>query len=160
VSRFDHIFNRLNLEEKARAFDHAKSRGYIITTIAEEAVFAPVVPIEVIPADEIPRSHFAQLNDETFESLKGYYRVTDAKDTEIYPPLGYTPSVRQEEKEAASFLRYMLTVADKDGIERAIENGYPLAKLELPAKTRGNTGRRAGDSKRQGLKSRLTSLFS
>lgn len=146
MSHFNHIFSVLTLEEKARIFDHAKGRGYLITTIADEIALVPVVPIEVIPAEEIPRSHFAHLNDATFEALRNYYAVAESKDMEVYPPLGYTPSVREEEKIAASFLSYMLTVAKKSGIERAVENGYPLAEIPKP--------------KEQTVKSRLTSLFS
>lgn len=168
MSRFDHIFNSLNSEEKARAFAHAKSRGYIITSIADEAAFAPVVPIEVIPAEEIPRSDFAHMDDDTFESFKRYYATGEESDKGIYPPLGYTPSVRQVEKDAASFLRYMLVVAEKDGIERAIKEGYPLAAVELSSKSSRARGRKVENSKeenlqaqkRRGLKSRLTSLFS
>jgi len=167
MSRFDHIFNRLNLEEKARIFDHAKGRGYIVTTIADEAAFAPVVPIAVIPSAEIPRSDFAHLDEVTFEALRNYYATAEDKDSRIYPPLGYTPSVRQEEKDAAAFLSYMLLVADKDGIEAAIKEGYPLTAAELPSKTLKSFGRKANSPKeesaqsrkRKGLKSRLTSLF-
>jgi len=146
MSRFDHIFSGLNLEEKARIFDHARNKGYIITTIADAIALVPVVPIEVIPAAEIPRSHFAHLDDETFEALQRYYATAESKDMDIYPPLGYTPSVREEEKIAASFLSYMLTVAKKDGIEVAMEEGYPLAEIEKPEARK--------------LKYRLTSLFS
>jgi len=164
MSRFDHIFTVLTLEEKARIFNHAKGRGYIITTIAEEAAFAPVVPIEVIPAAEIPRSHFAHMDNTTFESFQRYYATAESKDSEIYPPLGYTPSVSENEKTAAAFLSYMLTVATKDGIEEAIGNGYPLAKAELPSRTATGSVRKSKSSsqpeKRRGLKSRLTSLFS
>jgi len=146
MSRFDHIFSVLAPEEKARIFNYAEGKGYIITTIADEVASVPVIPIEVIPAAEIPRSHFAHLDDATFAALKDYYTVAESKDMDIYPPLGYTPSVSEGEKVAASFLSYMLAVAKKRGIEEAIEAGYPL--IETPK------------SERPTVKSRLTSLFS
>jgi len=145
MSRFDHIFSALTLDEKARIFDRARSKGYILTTIADEIASVPVVPIEVIPAEEIPRGHFAHLSDSTFDALKSYYATVEVKDMDIYPPLGYTPSVSEREKIAAAFLSYMLTMVDKDGIEVALKEDYPLAEIEK--------------SERQGLKSRLTSLF-
>lgn len=98
-----------------------------------------------IPSSEIPREDFSQLDDATFEAFQSYY--ASAEQSTSYPPLGHTPSVSREEKEAAVFLSFVM-VAGKwqgDALERY---GYPIARVVASAPEKVSLG------------ARLTSTFS
>lgn len=102
-------------------------------------------PIPVIPASEISRSDFSHMDDRGFEALQGYYASAETRPS--YPPLGYTPSVRSEEKEAAALIRFMASVAEKPSSALNLD-GYPVAKIA-----------RGASSENQSIFSRLTSIF-
>lgn len=146
ATKYDWHFTQLTLAEKVRMQKEALRHGLTILPIADEVEGLEAEPIVVIPASEIPREDFAHLNDETFDTLQSYY--ASAEKSSIYPPLGYTPSVRQEEKNAAALLSFIATVADKWGEDELKRYGYPVARVARPA-----------PEKKPSLGARLTSIF-
>ena len=145
TGKFDWRFTELALAEKVRMQKEAMRHGLTILPIADEVQGLEAEPIVVIPSSEIPREDFSHLGDATFEKLQSYY--ASAEQSSVYPPLGYTPSVSREEKEAAALLSFIVTVADKWD-EGALERyGYPVARVATST------------PKKLSLGARLTSVF-
>lgn len=140
TGKFDWRFTQLTFAEKVRMQKEALSHGLTILPIAEEVEGFEAEPIVVIPSSEIPREHFSHLDDATFEALQSYY--ASAEQSTIYPPLGYAPSVRREEKETAALLSFIITVAEKwqgNALERY---GYPVARVLAPTPEKTSLGAR------------------
>lgn len=139
---YDWRFTQLTLEEKVRVEKFAESLGLTILPIAQDVAGIEPTPIPVIPASKIPRSDFSHMDDRGFEALQGYYASAETRLS--YPPLGYAPSVRSEEKEAAALIRFMAAVAKKPSSALNLD-GYPVAQI--------------APSENQSIFSRLTSIF-
>lgn len=129
MTNFDHLFKPLPLEAKVRLAHYAKSKGYILTSVEEEVEGQPLIPLEVLKAEEITRSYFPNIDDPTYDAVKSFYQSLENTGFGVeYPPLGYTPSMSQKEKDAASFLSFMMAFDEKFGDEE--EPRYPIRRLQ------------------------------
>ena len=126
---YGRILDRLTLPEKARLFAHARSRGFLITYLEAEVEGVEVVPLKVIPASEITEAHFpSSTSSEQLERLQRYYSMVEGRELDAYPPLSYTPSLRVEERTAATLVNHMISAAEQDSSQIARAN-YPLAPI-------------------------------
>lgn len=120
-------FTELTLPEKVRVAGEARRRGFVIVPLAEEVAGLRREAIEVIPAAELTEAHFPGADQYTLEELRSYYSV--AEKHQMYPPLGYAPELRSEEREAAALLSYMVSTVENWGEDTIEEYGYPIARL-------------------------------
>jgi len=128
---YEACFQRLTLEEQARAADFARSRGFRLTCLSPEVESFPVVPIEVIPPEQITPENFPSSDPHAIYALRLFWQVPQKFPQEnSYPPEGFTPSVSEDERAAAALLRFMVSSSDE-----AIELwGYPVERLPEPPK--------------------------
>lgn len=126
AEHYEAPFRKLTLEEQARADDFARSKGFRLTCLSPKVEGFPVIPIEVVPAEEITSENYPQFDEQTAESLRSYYSDPVESKSKTYPPVGFTPGVSKNEKTAAALLSYMVSDQDGTGIE---DWGYPLERL-------------------------------